>query len=239
MFKKVIPLNSQAQAGKKYSTSIGYGFASQQHLTAIALPEFPKASALYPIFFVKKPEADKFFPVMLLGTDPGENLFVNADGTWQAGGYIPVAFRRYPFVLVQGEVQGDYSVWMDDNPVLLDPENGVELFTTEGVETEFMVKTKEFLVQLLQSEMLTEKFCDKIIELDLLVPGSLEIRLGTDVKSFPGAFIIDEKRLNALSETAFATLREHGFLGAIYAHLLSLAQIDAVVARKVAALNAK
>jgi hypothetical protein len=71
------------------------------------------------------------------------------------------------------------------------------------------------------------------------VPGSLEIRLGDDVQRFPGAFIVDEKRLNALPETAWADLRAQGFVGAIYAHLLSLGHIDSVVARKVARLSAQ
>lgn len=238
MFKQVVPLNSQAHAGTRLSTSIGFGFARQQHLAAISLPEFPRAAGVFPIFFTQKPDTKKFFPVALLGVTPGENLFVNEDGSWQTGAYTPMAFRRYPFVLVRSGQGEELIVCMDGSPELLDPENGQALFTADGAETEFLQKAKEFLGQAAQWEALTEKFCEKLVELNLLVPGSLEIRLGGDAQRFPGAFIVDEKRLNALPEADMAVLRAQGLLPAIYAHLLSLGQIDAVVARKVARLNA-
>lgn len=239
MFKQVVPLNSQTHAGTKLKTNIGFGFASNLHLAAVSVPEFPKVSMAMPVFFVKQGgDTGKCTPMALMGTSPGENLFVNADGSWQPGVYTPVAFRRYPFVLVRTENTDDLVVCIDGSPELLDPEKGEALFTAEGAETEFLAKAKAFLMQAAQWELLTEKFCQKIVELDLLVPGSLEIRLGDDVQRFPGAFIIDENRLNALPEATWAELRTQGFLGAIYAHLLSLGHIDSVVARKVARLNA-
>ena len=235
MFEKIVPLDSTLHAGKKFRTNIGYGFARQQHLSIIALHELPKIATHHPILFIKKPETGNFSPVALLGVEPKENLFVNADGSWLQGAFIPSAFRRYPFALVKTETNA-MTVWMAETPELLDPENGIELFTQDGVETEFLAKNKEFLVELLKSEMLTEIFCAKLVKLDLLVPGSLDIRIGGELKQFSGCFVIDETRLNALSPQAFESLREHGFLGAVYAHMISLNLIDAVVARKVAAL---
>lgn len=237
MFKQVVALNSQTHIGTKLKTSIGFGFASSLHLTSVSLPEFPKISLAMPVFFVKQGETVKFSPMALMGTTPGENLFVTADGSWQPGVYTPIAFRRYPFVLLRSDNSDELVVCIDGSPDLLDPENGEALFTAEGLETEFLTKAKEFLLQAAEWELLTEKFCEKIIELDLLVPGSLEIRLGEEVQRFPGAFIIDEKRLNALPEKTWGELRSQGFVGAIYAHLLSLGHIDSVVARKVARLG--
>jgi hypothetical protein len=235
MFEKIIPLDSNLHAGKRFRKNIGFSFAEQQHLAIIALHEFPKIAGNYPILFIKKPQDGKFAPVALLGVEPNENLFVNADGTWQQDAFIPSAFQRYPFVLVKAE-NDSMTVWMDDIPELFDAENGVELFSPDGVETEFLIKSKEFLVGLLKSEMLTAIFCEKLVELDLLVPGSLDIRIGADVKQFSGCFVVDEKRLNALSSAAFESLREHGFMGLIYAHLLSINLIERVVARKVASI---
>lgn len=229
MFKKIIPLNTELHAGKKFTTQLQYEFARAQHLCAVAIHEFPKACAHYPILFTRQPGREHFMPVALLGIQPGHNLFVQADGSWLQGGYVPAAFRRYPFVLIKTD-DDSLSICMDDRPELLDPDKGIELIAADGSETPFLQKTRAFLVELLKSEMLTEKFCQKLEALDLLVPGSLEIRIQGQVQHIPGAFVVDEKRLNALSAEDFAGLREHGFLGAIYAHLLSLSQIDAVVA---------
>ena len=235
MFEKIVPLNSKLHAGKKFRTNIGYGFARQEHLTIVALHELPKISTHYPVLFIKRPETGNFAPAALLGVEPGENLFVNADGAWAQGAFIPSAFRRYPFALIKTEGE-TVTVCVADNPELIDPEHGIELFTQDGDETAFLARNKEFLVELLKSEMLTEIFCAKLVELELLDPCSLDIRIGADLKQFSGCFVVNETRLNAISPQALEGLREYGFLGAIYAHLLSLNLIDSIVARKVAAL---
>ncbi len=235
MFKKIIPLDSKLHAGKKFRTNFGFGFTRQQHLALVSLPELPKVAGNYPILFIKKPGTEKFSPVALLGTEPNENLYVDADGAWAQGAYIPSAFRRYPFVLVKTATEG-MTVWMDDNPELMDSPDGVELFLADGTETEFLAKNKEFLVELLKADMMTDAFCEKLAALDLLVPGSLDIRIGSDLKKFSGCFVVDENRLNALSPESFQSLRDLGFVGSIYAHLLSVNLIEKVVARKVAAV---
>ena len=235
MFEKIIPLDSKLHAGKKFKTNFGFGFARKQHLALVCLPELPKVAVNYPILFIKKPGTEKFSPVALLGVEPQENLYVDANGAWAQGAYIPSAFRRYPFVLVKTEAEG-MTVWMDDTPELINAENGVELFSADGKETEFLVKNKEFLVELLKGDMMTEAFCEKLVELDLLVPGSLDIRIGADLKQFSGCYVVDENRLNALSHETFQGLRDRGFVGSIYAHLLSVNLIEKVVARKVAAV---
>lgn len=235
MFEKIIPLDSKLHAGKKFKTNFGFGFASKQHLALVCLPELPKVAVNYPILFIKKPGSEKFSPVALLGVEPNENLYVEANGAWAQGAYIPSAYRRYPFVLVKTEAEG-MTVWMDDTPDLLSTDGGVELFSADGKETEFLAKNKAFLSELLKADMMTDAFCEKLVALDLLVPGSLDIRIGADSKQFSGCYVVDENRLNALSGEAFQGLRDSGFVGSIYAHLLSINLIDTVVARKVAAV---
>ena len=46
---------------------------------------------------------DKFYPVVLLGLKPGENMFVNAEGARNASACVPAVFRRYPFGLTRAE----------------------------------------------------------------------------------------------------------------------------------------
>jgi hypothetical protein len=45
------------------------------------------------------------------------------------------------------------------------------------------------------------------------------------IQRFDGAFLIDENKLTKLSNEQFLSLREHGFLAAIYAQMISLIQI--------------
>ncbi|MDV7396877.1 SapC family protein, partial [Arthrospira platensis SPKY1] len=57
---------------------------------------FAAAQADYTIAFAKD-EAGTYMSVALLGLKAEQNLFVNAQGQWQQGAYIPAYVRRFPF----------------------------------------------------------------------------------------------------------------------------------------------
>jgi len=85
--------------------------------------------------------------------------------------------------------------------------------------------------------MLAEKFTEKLQSLELLVPANLAINTPNGANRFEGAYLIDENRLGKLSDEEFISLREHGFLAAIYAQLISLIQINNLIAKKTALLK--
>jgi hypothetical protein len=58
------------------------------------------------------------------------------------------------------------------------------------------------------------------------------VRQADQIKNINGCYVINEERLNALSMERFAELREKQYLPAIYAHLVSLAQIERLVMLK-------
>lgn len=233
MFNRVVPLNSQVHAGMKLNFRSRYAHAKNSHFCSVVLHEFAHLATDYPIVFIKKTDSEKFSPVVLLGLEPGQNLFVDEQGEWLPGVYVPAPFRRYPFVTSRLEGASETLVLcMDDKPELLSLVEGLELFTTDGKETEFLEQTKKFVFDLATFELLSDKFSEKMLELDLLVPTQLSVKNGDEVKQFHGAHIVDEKKLGGLSDDAFISLRQHGFLSAIYAHLISLAQVEKLGARR-------
>lgn len=224
MYKNIVPLNSVTHAELKLSPVLGFSYAKSTHLCSVVLHEFPAASANYPIVFIKKSDSNKFYPVVLLGLQLGENMFVNEDGAWNASAYVPAAFRRYPFGLARDDA-GGLIVCFDEGSDCFDTEKGTPLFAPDGQASDGLKRVQQFLMEMYNSEVLAEKFTEKLQELDLLVPGNLDVNTPNGMQRFEGAFLIDENKLTKLSNEQFLSLREHGFLAAIYAQMISLIQI--------------
>jgi len=94
-YKKPVLLRSGPNARSGLTAPNGYGFARGAVAVPIGVDEFPRAARHYPIMFV----ADDLVPVVVLGVNPGTNLFVEPDSSWRHGHYVPAYVRRYPFTL--------------------------------------------------------------------------------------------------------------------------------------------
>ncbi|MFZ9627106.1 MAG: SapC family protein, partial [Burkholderiaceae bacterium] len=135
MFQKVVPINRERHASKKIKQASGFGFASGFHLAYVTIHEFARAAAIYPIVFLEDKEADEFRPVVLLGLEAGENLFVGTDGKWQAS-YVPAIIRRYPFALSRTDEQDRFTICIDEDSELVNDAEGAALFDDKGEPTE-------------------------------------------------------------------------------------------------------
>ncbi len=134
---------------------------------------------------------------------------------------------RYPFdVRPDGDKLG---VFIDENTELAS-EDGQPLFTAEGEPSEFLTNRQQFLSDLANSEMLTQRFVDKVVELDLL--DQIQIRLtyqdGTQ-RNVTGMMSINEKKLLELPDDQVLELHKAGFLGAMYAVMMSVGQLNRLV----------
>ncbi|PPR25852.1 MAG: hypothetical protein CFH40_00236 [Alphaproteobacteria bacterium MarineAlpha10_Bin3] len=74
-----------------------FDFARPANSVPLNALEFVTAARHYPILFNGDEQG---MPLALVGLRARENLFVEADGQWAKGCYIPAFVRRYPFVLV-------------------------------------------------------------------------------------------------------------------------------------------
>ena len=62
--------------------------------------------------------------------------------------------------------------------------------------------------------------------------------MGEQEFNLNGLFIVDEKKLSALSDEDFLSLRKRGFLGPIYAHLGSMHQVNNLIQKQAARTKA-
>lgn len=226
-----VPLNAQAHGPLKLKPTGRYSFAKGTHLVSVVLHEFPMVSLNCPILFVKNAQTGEFMPMALMGLEAGRNLFVQEDGAWRAGCYVPAAFRRHPFALAHDGADALY-VCIDEDSDFVHTEEGEPLFDESGQMSPLLQKIKDFLLELYRSEVLAKSFCQKLAELELLVPGGLQIRDPQGIKRYDGSFVVDEKKLSELDDDKFLSLRAHGFLVGIHAHLTSLLQLERLAAMR-------
>jgi hypothetical protein len=231
MYKSLVPINKARHEGKRIKQVQGFGFASGFHIASIMVHEFARAASLYPVVFLEDKERDTFRPVVLLGLDAGENLYVGADGQWQAS-YIPAIIRRYPFALASTGEQDKFTVCVDEGSELLNDSEGLPLFNAQGEPAEALENVKRYLGELQQMDTFTGEFCKFMVANNMLTPLNMRVRQSDQVKNINGCYVINEERLNSLSIERFAELRDKRYLPAVYAHLLSLAQIERLMTLK-------
>lgn len=231
MFTQVVPVNLERHGQKKVRLSSDFYFASNFHLAYVTVHEFVRSAATYPVIFLEDKERDEFRPVALLGLDAGENLFVDEKGKWDAN-YIPAIIRRYPFALTKASDEDRYIVCIDEASDLLSDTEGAALFDEDGKPTQVIENVKRYLTELQQMDQVTQEFTRFLTQNNLLTPLSMRVNASDQMRNITGGYVINEERLNNFSDQKFLEIREKHYLPAIYAHLVSLPQIERLVQLK-------
>ncbi|NTS75531.1 SapC family protein [Catenovulum sp. SM1970] len=228
MFKKLVPISSDAHANKKVKALPNFDFAQNIHMAAVTVSEFPRAASSYPVVFVKGPNED-YKPVVLMGLKEGQNSYLSEDGRWDAP-YVPAIIRRYPFgVATLTEKEGEFAICVDEESAALNEEEGQALFEN-GEATEYLNGVRDFLTDMQKQEFITGKFCELLVKHDLLISQNLELKTPEgETKRIGGFYLINEKKFRELPDQVFLEFRHKGALDAIYSQLASLAQVQRLV----------
>ena len=231
MFAQLVPVNKDRHTATKIKPVQGFAYATGFHVASVTAHEFPRASSIYPIVFLKDADSGAYRPVALMGLEEGENLFVDAGGRWKAS-YVPAVIRRYPFALARSDAPDSFAVCIDEGSDLVNDVEGVPLFDGEGNPAVALENVVRYLTELQQMDVQTRGFCDFLVENELLVPLNMQLQQGVQVQNIQGAFAISEERVGKLSDEVFLQMRSRGYLPATYAHLVSLAQVERLLMLK-------
>jgi hypothetical protein len=231
MFKRLVPVNKDRHAQLRVKPTANFEFARDFHIASLMMHEFSRAASLYPVVFLEDKARDEFRPVVLLGLEAGENLFVDAQGQWQ-GGYVPAIIRRYPFALASTGEAAQFTVCIDEDSPLVSESDGVPLFQADGSPAEALENVKRYLGELQQMDAFTAMCCQYLAEHNMFTPLNMRVQQTGQVRNITGCYVVNEERLYNLSDERFLELRDRRYLPAIYAHLGSLAQIDRLIKLK-------
>ena len=106
------------------------------------------------------------------------------------------------------------------------------MFDDKGEPTQVIENVKRYLSELQQMDALTREFAKFLAENNMFTPLNMRVRDNGGVKNIAGCYVINEERLNNLSDDRFLEMRKKRYLPAIYAQLISLAQIERLMTLK-------
>jgi hypothetical protein len=233
-YERPVPLNRNQHKDLRLKGLQNLKFAMSAHSVPLTGVEFPAAARDLPILFAGT-DVSNAGPMALLGLRQNENLFVDTDGQWAPNAYIPAFIRRYPFVLAEKPVDqvggDDFTVFLDEAYEGFGVNDGERLFKEDGSETEFLTNAVNFLGEFQQHVARTKWFMEQLRKHDLLEPRNITLRKDDKSVGLTGLFVVNEDKLRQLDEKTTHEFLREGVLGWIYAHLLSLPNIDRVSQR--------
>jgi len=220
LYKDIQALNREEHKAFKLQQSENCDFAADTHLVPVAGLEFFQAARHYPLVFIG--EGANATPIALLGLAQGHNSYLDNDQRWQANTYIPAFIRRYPFVLAQDE-SSQFTVCFDAAFSGWNQQEGRDLFDGEGKNSVYLDEMIQFLQNFTAEMERTRAFVEMLNAFELLSPRTIKLTHSSGESFVLSDFLaVDEEKFLALSDERVLELNRSGFLGWIYAHLMSL-----------------
>lgn len=231
-YKNITILNRDKHRKHHLKASGDFEFAGETHFVPLAGQEFFRAARDYPILFIGGEE--QTLPIALLGLEPGQNSYLDENKVWIRGVYVPAFVRRYPFVLAEMGNENS-SVCFDAAFAGWNEEEGKALFTEEGENSEFLSEIMQFLQNYAFEMKRTQAFVARLKELNLLQQKTLTLTHSSgETYTVRDFMTVDEEALGKLADEDVLALHKDGFLGWIYAHLMSLGSANQLFDRYLA-----
>lgn len=226
-YQNITPLNKEEHKNlclKPYNND--YSFARTTPMVPLAATEFFNASRYYPVLF--SGETESLVPVAVMGFSEKQNIFINDANQWQKNAYIPAFIRRYPFILANSSDNSQLTLCFDNSWKGFNTDaEGEPLFTAEGEQADHLKKVLAFVENVHQEMQRTRPFVAKLLELELLEKRDLQVSRADGSNFLLRDFrVINEQAFMKLDETQILEFHKKGWLPWVYAHLLSLSNLQ-------------
>lgn len=218
-YSNPVPVDTRKHEGVGVAKDIDLSFTREATALPVTILELAKAMGDYPLAFLKA--ADGVVPVAITGFREKENLFVDENGRWTADTYVPAYVRRYPFILAAAEGAEKLTLCVDEKDGNL-VEGAEEPLVKDGKGTDTLNKILDFCRSYDQSSRATREFGEAVNAAGLLRERHAEIKMQDgSIHRVGGFMMIDEDKLRELSGEKLEEWHKKGWLGALYAILLS------------------
>ncbi len=209
-------------------TTPSYDFARETNSIPLNVIEFRPAARHYPIIFNRDPEDP---PLVIVGVRSRENLFVEKDGSWAEGCYMPAFVRRYPFMFLTSRDSGEVAFCLDsDSPLIV--RDGKRPLFSRGKPTDLLQNAARFCAAYAREQGNSRAFVAALHEQNLLIERAADITLPDGEKvGVRGFKVVDTSRLRELPADLVAQWWEKGWLDWISCHLVSLGNFGRIYFR--------
>ena len=223
-YKNPVLLRFEEHGAARLAPQKGYGFAAETIAAPLCASEFSTALRHYPIAFSlgKNP-----MPLALLGVEQDVNLFVDNDGKWREGSYVPAYVRRYPFIVTEPEGGASQLLAIDaasDRFIMpsAECEGGERIYDKAGLPTAITQDAMNFCRAFSVDYLATVAFAQAIADAGLLVPNRAEIQLpGAARHVLDGFMTINEKAFRELPARTVMKWHSKGWLDLVALHFAS------------------
>lgn len=206
-----------------------YAFARSAKFVPIAAAEIVSAQRHYPIVFSGPKQPTPLAVLSLLDSD---NLFVDENGEWAPGAYIPAYLRCHPFA-VATRSDDQFSVVIDRATPCI-AENAEQPFFDDNKELTATIQSRvDYCANYHSYLKATTSLGEKLSELDLLngQQANFDIDGTGETQSSKTYIAVDVEKFGKIDAEILHGLHADGTLSAIYAHLFSLDNWNALLER--------
>jgi hypothetical protein len=209
-----------------------FGFASEAVVIPLCVGEFVPAMRHYPIVFAADGSAS---PLVVVGIRQGHNLFVERDGGWRAGTYIPAYVRRYPFIGVETPDKAQQLLTIDrkSNRFVASASartDAERLFGADGKPTSTAQSAMAFCQAYHADIVNTLAFAKALGEAKLLTPNHVQMQFPDGgQQTLDGFCVVDEKAFRAVPAKTVADWHARGWLDLATLHLASLQNFQSLL----------
>ncbi len=195
-----------------------FAFASTTRAVPLTLGELSTAQKFYPIVFSNW---DEPAPFAVVGVADDVNLFVDANGNWEPGVYIPAFVRCYPFALAS-QPDDKLAVVIDCAADAVSDEPEQPFFDGDQVTAETQAHI-DFCGRCDAELKASKAFGERLKELDMLAGQQVKANKPDGTASEVASYIaVDSEKLNGLEPALIKELFDNGYLASILAHVFSL-----------------
>lgn len=217
-YEKPRPLHLRDHANLGIVQPPNYAFAAGAAAMPILVGEFLMAGRDYPIVFGP---GDPPVPVVFLGLRQGENFFVQPDGTWLPGNYVPAYVRRYPFLLVEAANNKRRLLFVDEASPAVTRNGGVPLIV-DGKPTEAANAALKFCEAYAVDQENTRQFSQAVASHNLLEVRNINLTLPNGKKiTLQDVRVISPRKFEELPDSVYLEWRKKRWLFPAYCHFQS------------------
>lgn len=207
-----------------------YAFAARANLLPVTVAEAGLALRHYPLVFL--PEGEQLGLVALAGLPGAANPYIDAQGQWRPGTYIPAYVRGYPFIALRPSANADPVLAFDPAADDFKAEGGLPLLEKSGQPSD---RLKAILAYQSEFRLLSEAtltMSRALNDAGVLEAGSLQLQPADrgEAQKIGGFLVVSEQKLRALPAEALKKLVEADALGLAYAQLFSMASLPNLLA---------
>jgi hypothetical protein len=215
-YRRPVALSREAHGAMRYVAPPDYGFARATNAVPLGSGEAEVAARHYPVVFAAGEPGGL---VALLGVQEGRNLFVDADGDWRKGAYVPAYVRRYPFAFAE---MGDQLVLCVDEASGVLGDIGEPLFDGDAPSA-LVDRTLAFAREFQAQADAAQAFAKACAEAGLLGEQRAEFALKDGRKFALGGFrTLDRAKFDTLPDAVYVDWRKRGWVALAHAHFISM-----------------